>query len=78
MRGKLYAVSLATAATIAVAGCTGDPQPTITSSTTPPTTSSSSTSVASTTSGTSTTPGTSTSTTATADPNVPEAAKVEP
>jgi len=73
MRGKLYAVSLATAATIAVAGCTGDPQPTVTSSTTPPTTSSSSTSGASTTSVTSTTSTTSAAT----DPNVPPAARVK-
>lgn len=77
MRGKLYAVSLAAAAMVAVAGCTGDARPAVTSPTTPPAASSSPSSASTTSSGTSTTPTTSASTTATADPNVPEAAKAQ-
>ncbi len=73
---KPYAVGLATAALIAVAGCTGDAKPTVTISTTSPASSTTSTSESTTGSG-STTPSTSASTTAAADPNVPAAAGAE-
>lgn len=73
---KPYAVGLAVAAIIAVAGCTGDPKPTGTSSTTPPGTSTSATSESTTSSSTSTAPSTTTARTSPAiDPDVPEAAK---
>jgi len=74
---KPYAVGLAVAAIIAVAGCTGDPKPTGTSSSAPPGTSTSATSESTTSSGTSTTPNTSASTSAAADPNFPAAARAK-
>lgn len=76
MTTKPYAVGLAAAATIAVAGCTGDARPVVTSSATSPAPSSSSTSGSTTTSGTSTAPSTTTAGTSPAiDADVPEAAK---
>lgn len=74
---KPYAVGLAVAAMIAVAGCTGDPKPTGTSSSATPTTSTSAASESTTASSTSTTPNTPASASATTDPNVPAAARTQ-
>jgi len=74
---KPYAVGMAVAAMIAVAGCTGDPKPTGTSSSATPTTSTSAASESTTASSTSTTPNTPASASAASDSNVPAAAEAQ-
>jgi hypothetical protein len=70
---KPYAVALATVFALAIAGCTGDAEPTVTTSTTSPASSPTSTSQSTTGTGSSTTPNTTASTTATGTNIPPEA-----
>jgi len=72
-----YAVVLAAAPVVIVAGCTGDPTPPPAGAATPPASSTSTSPTPTTSSATSTTPTASTTSTAATDPNIPPAAKAQ-
>lgn len=77
MKARPYAVSLALAAIVAVAGCTGDSTPTQIGSTTQPAASTSAPSSPTTPSGAATTPSGQATSTGVTDPNLPAAAKAQ-
>ena len=76
-RPSTYAVGLALTAVLAVAGCTGNPTPTSTATSSTTSTGSPTTSTPTTSSAAPTTPETSATTTTAIDPNIPPAAKAQ-